>query len=119
MRNNALRQVVCFDLIVQRELAQTGRAVPVAADDALDHALMAVVVAAGAVAVALTCCEEQGQVFRVAGLQEALLERLGQGLRAGAAYKAAGSDGIAVLDFEGSFLRGDNANFLHLYHPPL
>src|SRR5699024_2758208 len=102
--NNTLRQVVCFNLVVQSELAQTGSTVPVAADDALDHAFMAVVVTAGAITVALAGCEEQGQIFRMAGLQEALFQRLGQGLRAGAAYKAASGDGIAVLDFEGSFL---------------
>ena len=114
VRDNALRQVVGFNLVVQRQLTQTGRAVPVAADDALDHALMAVVVAAGAVTVALTGCKEQGQVVRVAGLKETLFQRLGQGFRAGAADKTAGGDGVAVLNLERGLFRRDNAYFLHV-----
>ena len=75
---------------------------------------MAVVVAAGAVAVALTGCKEQGQVVRMAGLKETLLQRLGQGFRAGAADKAAGGDRVAVLNLERGLLRRDNAYFLHV-----
>ena len=37
---------------------------------------MAVMVTAGAIAVALTGCKEQGQVLRVAGLKKTLLESL-------------------------------------------
>ena len=76
-----------------------------AADNALDHAFVAVMVAAGAVAVALTGCKEQGQVLRMAGLQKTLLKSLGQGLRASAGYETAGSDGVAVLNLQSSFLR--------------
>ena len=114
MRNDALRQVVSLDLVVQSELAQTGSTVPVTADNALDHAFVTVVVAAGTVAVALTCCEEQGQILRMTGLQKTLLKSLGQGLRACAGYETAGSDGVAVLNLESGLLCGDNAYFLHV-----
>ena len=72
-----------------------------AANDALYHALVAVVVAAGAVAVALAGREEQRQIVRMAGLQKALFQRLGQGLRTGAGDEAAGGDRVAVLYFQG------------------
>ena len=85
-----------------------------AADNALDHAFVTVVVAAGTVAVALTCCEEQGQILRMTGLQKTLLKSLGQGLRACAGYETAGSDGVAVLNLESGLLCGDNAYFLHV-----
>ena len=114
MRNNALRQVVRLDLVGQRQLSQTGRAVPVAANDALYHALVAVVVAAGAVAVALAGREEQRQIVRMAGLQKALFQRLGQGLRTGAGDEAAGGDRVAVLYFQGGLFCRDNAYFLHV-----
>ena len=74
--DDALGQVVGLDLVLQRQRAQRGGAIPVAADDALDHALVTVVVAAGAVPVALTGREEQRQVTGVAGLQEPLFHRL-------------------------------------------
>ena len=114
MRNDALRQVVSLDLVVQSQLAQTGSTVPVAADNALDHAFVTVVVAAGTVAVALTCCEEQGQILRMTGLQKTVLKSLGQGLRARTGYETAGSDGVAVLNLESGLLCGDNAYFLHV-----
>ena len=81
------------------------------ADNALDHAFVTVVVAAGSpvFAVALTCCEEQGQILRMTGLQKTLLKSLGQGLRACAGYETAGSDGVAVLNLESGLLCGDNA----------
>jgi len=74
--DDALGQVVGLDLVLQCQRAQRGGAIPVSADDALDHTLVAVVVAAGAVPVALTGREEQRQVTGVAGLQEPLFHRL-------------------------------------------
>ena len=75
-------------------------------------------VTAGAIAVALTGCKEQGQVLRVAGLKKTLLESLGQGLRASTGYETAGSNGIAVLNLQSSFLRGDDAYFFMFINPP-
>ena len=113
MGDDALGQVVGLDLVLQRQRAQGGGAVPVSADDALDHTLVAVVVAAGAVPVALTGREEQRQVTGVAGLQEPLFHRFAERLRAGRADKAAGGDGVAVVDQQGGLLSGDDAYFLH------
>ena len=90
-----------------------------AADHALDHALMAVVVAAGAIPVTLTGCEEQRQVAGMTSLQEPLLQSGGQRLGAGAADEAAGGNGIAVIDQQGRFLSGEHANFLHACLPSL
>ena len=83
-----------------------------AADNALNHAFMAVMVTAGAIAVALTGCKEQGQVLRVAGLKKTLLESLGKGLRASTGYETAGSNGIAVLNLQVS---GQNLPAFNLY----
>ena len=111
--DNALGQVVSLDLVCQRQLAQTGSTVPVTADNALNHTFVTVVVAAGTVAVALTCCEKQGQILRMASLKETLFQRLRQCFRASAAYKTAGCNGIAVLYEQGSFVCGQNPYFLH------
>ncbi len=113
MGNNALRQVVCFDLVVQRQLTELRCAIPVTADNALNHALVTVMVAAGAVTMALTCCEEQGQILRMTGFEEALLQCGGQGFRAGTAYETAGGNRIAILDAQSSLFRRDNLYFLH------
>ena len=114
MGDNALRQVIGFDLVGQCQIAQLGRAVPVAADDTLDHAFMTVVVAAGTITVTLTGCKEQRQVLRMAGFQKALFQCDGQRFRASTAYEAAGCDGIAVLHLLDGFLSGQNLNFLHV-----
>ena len=115
MGDNALRQVVCLNLILKSKLAESRSTVPVAADNALYHALVSKVVAAGArgSAVALTCCVEQGHVLRMTGFNKALLQSLGQGLRASAAYEAAGCDGVAIVDQQSSFLSRNNLDFLH------
>ena len=111
--DDALGQVIRLDLVAQGQIAQLGGPVPVAADDPLDHALVAVVVAAGAVPVALARREEQRQISGMARLQEPLLQCLGQRLRAGAADKAAGGDGIAVVHQQRRLLGGKHANFFH------
>ena len=115
--DDALGQVVGLDLVGQSQVAQLGSAVPVAAHHALDHALMAVMVAAGAVPVALAGREEQRQVSGMAGLQKALFQGGGQRLGAGAADETAGGDGVAVIDHQGRFLSGDHTNFLHACFP--
>ena len=113
--DNALRQVVSLDLVVQSEFTQLRSTIPVTADNALNHAFMAVVVAAGAVTMALTCCEKQGQILRMTGFQETLLQSDGQGFRASTAYKTAGSDSIAVIYAQSSLFWRDNLYFLHWY----
>ena len=114
MGDDALGQIVGLDLILQCQRTQRGGAIPVTADDALDHALVTIVVTAGAVPMALTGCKEQRQVTGVAGLQEPLFHRLAESLRAGRADKAAGGDGVAVIDQQGGLFGGDDAYFLHV-----
>ena len=112
--DNALGQVVGLDLVLQRQRAQRGGAIPVAANDALDHALVTVVVAAGAVPVALTGREEQRQVAGMAGLQKPLFHGFAECFRAGGADEAAGGDGVAVIDQQSGLLDGDNTYFFHV-----
>ena len=117
MGDNALRQVVSLDLIGQSQVAQLGSTIPVAADNALDQAFMAIVVAASAIAMALTSCEEQSQVTGMTGFQEPLLQSAGQSFGAGAANKTTRGDGIAVIDHQRCFLSSDHTNFLHVCLP--
>ena len=95
--DDALGQVIRLDLVAQGQIAQLGGPV----------------VAAGAVPVALARREEQRQIAGMARLQEPLLQCLGQRLRAGAADKAAGGDGIAVVHQQRRLLGGKHANFFH------
>ena len=114
MGDDALRQIIGFQLVGQSQLAQLGSAIPVAADDPLAHTFMAEVVAAGAVPVALTGCEEQRQVAGMAGFHKAVFQSLGQRFGAGAADEAAGRDGVAILDHQCRFLSSNNTYFFHI-----
>ena len=100
--DDALRQVVGLDLPLQRQRAQTRGAVPMAADHPPDHARMAVVVAAGAVAVSVPGAEKQRQVPGVPRLQKPPLQRGGQCFRAGTAHKPSRGQGIAVPHQQGA-----------------
>ena len=112
--DDALRQVVGLDLPLQRQRAQTRGAVPMAADHPPDHARMAVVVAAGAVAVSVPGAEKQRQVPGVPRLQKPPLQRGGQCFRAGTAHKPSRGQGIAVPHQQGGLLRGENRCFSHV-----
>ena len=101
VRDHALRQVVGLDLVVHRQLLQLRHQAPVAADDALDQALVAEVVEAALLAVALAGGVDQRQVARRPRRrrrQEALLQRHGDVLGEADADEAAGGDGVAVAD---------------------
>ena len=117
--DDALGQVISLQLVGQGQLAQLGGAVPMAAHHALAHALMAEVIAAGAVPVALTGREEQCQISGMSGFHEALFQGLGQCFRAGAANEAAGGDGVPILYQQGRFISGQYTNFLHDFNPSL
>ena len=117
--DDALGQVIGFQLIGQGQLAQFGGPVPVAANHPFAHALVAKVVASGAIPVALARSEEEGQVPGVSRLHIPLLQGLGQGLGAGAADKPASGDGVAVLDHQRRLFRSDDANFFHAFRTPL
>ena len=75
VRDAALRQVVGLDPVLDREPADLGDQPPMAADDALREPVMAQPVQPLLLAVALPRREQQGQVARLAGRDEALLER--------------------------------------------
>ena len=104
VRDHSLRQVVGLDVAVDREHLELGHQAPVAADDALEKAVMAEVVQAARLAVALPGGVDQGQRARraAAGLglggKEALLEREGDAFGKADADEAAGRDGVAVVD---------------------
>ena len=113
--DNALREVVRLDLVFQSQLAQSGSTIPMAADNALYHAFVCEVVAAGTrnVTIALTCGIKQRHVLRMTGLKKALLQRLGQSLRASTADESAGGNGVAVVYQLDCLFRRQYFNFLH------
>jgi hypothetical protein len=113
LSNNALRNIVCLDLVRERQVAELRSAVPVSADHTLNHALVTEVITARAVAMALARGEEQRHVLRMSCLKEPLLQCFGEGFRAGAADKTAGSDGDAVVNHCRGFFRSNNVYSFH------
>jgi len=111
--DDALGQIVCLNFICQCQITQLGRPVPVTAHHALDHPLMAVVIAAGSVPMPLPCGKEQRQIPGVSGLQKTLLQRFRKRFGAGAADKAARGNGIAVAHQLCRLLGAQNFHSLH------
>ena len=75
VRDHALRQVVGLDLALEREAADLRDQAPMAADHALEQAVVAERVEAAVLAVPLPGGEQQREVARLAGFEEALFER--------------------------------------------
>ena len=94
---STLGQVVGFKLVGEDQLAELGDHVVVAADDSLKHAFVCKVVSAAAVAVALSCRVEQGQITGMAGLKEALRQSFAEGLGHLACDESGCGKGHAVL----------------------
>ena len=95
--DRTLRKVIGFQLVVEDQLAELGNHVVVAADDSLEQAFVCKVVCTAAVAVALCCSIEQGQITGMTGLKEALLDRLVGGLRHLACNKARRNECHSIL----------------------
>jgi hypothetical protein len=72
--DHALREVVGFDLAGRGQISQSGRQVPVPADDAREQPLMGQMVEAAGPAVALTGRLHEGEVARPGFLQKAGFE---------------------------------------------
>ena len=104
MRDDPLRQVVGFDLVVDRQLLQRRNQPPMPTDDPPDQPGMTEVVEAAPLAITLSCGVDQCQVFGCAhtvlllGLQKTLLQRHGNGFGKADANKPAGGDGVAIMD---------------------
>ena len=81
VRDDALRQVVGLDLALERQAADLRDQAPVAADHALEQAVVAERVEAAVLAVSLPGREQQREVARLAGFKEALFERDQQRIR--------------------------------------
>ena len=108
-----LRDVVGLHLIPHGHLPQGGDSGPVAGNEPLEHPLVGVVLTASAVPVALGAGVDVGEVPGVAGLQKTLLHRLVQGLGDAACHKAAGGNGIPILQEGGGLLGGDELDLAH------
>lgn len=115
MRDDALRQIVCFDLVADRQLLHLRHKPPVAADHALEKALVPEVIEAPLVAVALTGRVNEGQVLGLAageqigaGGQKQILQRHRDSLGKANADEAAGRDRVALPDQANRFRGGDD-----------
>ena len=73
MRDDALRQIVSLNVPFQREAADLRYQTPMAADRALDQALMAECIQAAVFAVALASRKQKRQIARLAGINKAPL----------------------------------------------
>ncbi|SPA44927.1 hypothetical protein CBM2629_A170154 [Cupriavidus taiwanensis] len=107
---HALRQVVALALLRHRQRGQPRGGAPVAADHGGSHAGVAEMIDAARAAVALPGRVHQRQVTRQPVAQEALLQRLGHGLRVAGPDKARAGHGPAILHERRRFTRGD---YLH------
>ena len=108
VRDHALRQVVGLDLALEREAADLRDQAPMAADDALEQAVMAERVEAAVLAVPLPGREQQREVARLAGFEETLFERDQERIRHADADEARGAERVAVLDDGDGFGGGDD-----------
>ena len=106
LRNLALGQAVCLDLVVGDHVHPARLEAPVGADDSGDEALVREVLDA-ALTVGLAAGVQQREVAGVAGGKEALLDCLEVGLRGRDERHADGADGLPVLDAFRDLLRGD------------
>ena len=98
VRDAALRQVVSLDPVLDRKPADLGDQPPMPADDALQEPVMAQPVQPLLLAVPLPRREQQGQVARLAGRDEALLQADQQIVRRADADEARGAQRVAAAD---------------------
>jgi len=96
--DDALGQVVGLHLLGEDHGAELGRETPVAADDAPEEARVGEVVQAAVLAVPLPRREQQGEVPRPRGGQEALLEADDEVLGEQGAHEAFRGHGVPVPD---------------------
>ena len=96
--DHPLGQAVGFDLLLDGQLAQARRQVPVPADDLPHQAGVPEVVQAALAAIALAGGVDQRQAVGGAGLQEPALDGVRERLRVPAADEPAGRDRAAVRD---------------------
>ena len=98
VRDHALRQVVGLDPVLDREPADLRDQPPMPADHALEQPVMAEPVEPLLLAVALPGREQQGQVARLAGRDEAPLQPDQQIVRRADADEARGAERVAAAD---------------------
>ena len=98
VRDHALRQVVGLDPVLHRQPADLGDQPPMPADHALEQPVMPEPVEPLLLAVALPRREQQRQVARLAGLEEAPLQPGQQIVRRADADEARGADRVAAAD---------------------
>ena len=107
LRHHALRPVVGLDLVGHRQCAQPRGGAPVPADDAPDHAFVAVPPRAADGPVALARGVEERQVARMAGVEETPLDRGGHALGVAGAGEPGGGQRPPVLHEGGRFCIGN------------
>ena len=98
LREGALRQVVCPDLVVRGQLSQCGGDSPESADTTGEQAGVAQPVEPAALPVSGGNGEHQGEISRGSGIQESLLQREGQFLGKTLTHKSLDHQVVTVAD---------------------
>ena len=114
MRDAAERQIVGFDPVGERELAQFWHQRPVTSDNPLQQAIMREAVEPPVPGIARRRRKHQRQRRRMPVLAIALLERDQQFVRRSDADKPGRADGIAVADNGDGLIGRDDLVFHHL-----
>src|SRR5947207_489880 len=105
MRHAAERQIVSFDMVVDRHPGQFWHQTEMSADQTLDQAGMRQTVEAAVGAVTRRRCKHQGEVPGLTSLDEAPLQRLDDFVGRSHADEAGRGHGVAGTD-DGNRLRG-------------
>jgi len=111
--DRAERQVVPRDAVVDRHLGELGNQRPVAADSALDQPVSGEAVEAALLAVPGCGREDERQVARRFGVDEALLERSDQHFGRADPHEARAAHCVAVADQRDRLVGGDDLVFAH------
>src|SRR6266568_5680968 len=105
MRHASERQIVSFDMVVDRHPGEFWHQTEMSADQPLDQAGMRQTVEAAVGAVPRCCCKYQREIARLTGLDEAPLQRLDDFVGRSHADEAGRGHGVAGTD-DGNRLRG-------------
>ncbi len=116
LRNHALRQVIGFDAVIDRELLQSRHKSPMPADHTLDQPLVRKMIQPFDAAIALTGCIYKREICNrliaflrlLSRLKKALFERDGNLFRKADTDKSAGRNRIARSNQPHSFSRSDD-----------
>ncbi|MPM58515.1 hypothetical protein SDC9_105346 [bioreactor metagenome] len=113
MTDHALRKIVGFDFVFQRQPSHGRSQIPMSADHSFEQFFMAQMVQPANLAVTLSGGVNQGQILRGSLPQKTSFQRRGQRLGVGAADEPAGCNGGIACDHGDCFIRRHHRYFFH------